>query len=92
MNASGGVLPTLIDEQQLIESKNEDWVSKSSTVVQIAQIPSLPTLHEEEDVGRDGIWAICTTVLLLDTQSSFSDSISCCSSIKVGKTPPEAFM
>merc|ERR1712051_381706 len=41
----GGVLPTLIDEQQLIESENEDWVSKSSTVVRIAQMPSLPTSH-----------------------------------------------
>ena len=77
MNDSGEVLPTLIDEQQLIKSENEDWVSKSSTVVQIAQIFFLV-----------GIW----TVLLLDTQSSFLDSISCCSSIKVGKTPPEAFM
>ena len=49
MNASGGVLPTLIDEQQLIESENEDWVSKTSTVVRIAQMPSLPTSHEEDD-------------------------------------------
>ena len=48
MMGIGGVLPTLIDEQQLIESENEEWMPKSSTVVRIAQIPSLPTSHEEE--------------------------------------------
>ena len=45
-------MPTLIDEQQLIESENEDWVPKSSTVVRIAQIPSLPTSHEEDSTGK----------------------------------------
>ena len=48
----GGVLPTLIDEQQLIESENEDWMPKSNTVVRIAQIPSLPTSYEENSTGK----------------------------------------
>ena len=47
ITGKGGVLPTLIDEQQLIESENEDWMPKSSTVVRIAQIPSLPVTELE---------------------------------------------
>ena len=45
-------MPTLIDEQQLIESENEDWMPKSSTVVRISQIPSLPTSYEENSTGK----------------------------------------
>ena len=83
MNASGGVLPTLIDEQQLIESENEDWVSKSSTVVRIAQMPSLPTSHEEED--STGKYSAEDQILEqggLSSSASGEAKLMCCGKLK----------